>query len=212
MTTIINEVKGKGIVIKGDNIDTDRIIPARFLKELTFEKLGESAFVDERTQFKEKGLIHPLDDPKFCNGSILVVNTNFGCGSSREAAPQALFRYGIRAIIGVSFGDIFFSSSVAIGMPCVYVTEDEAKQIQFLSESGGVEITVNIQDSTVSVGNQSFKCVINDGVKKQFISGTWDALVDLGQHSNEIQKVYHSLPYTSWGAPENKTNQQQKYA
>jgi 3-isopropylmalate/(R)-2-methylmalate dehydratase small subunit len=199
MVSRITEIAGKAITLKGSNIDTDRIIPARFLKELTFDELGKSAFIDDRTQLKEQGLLHPLDEPRFKGASVLVVNVNFGCGSSREAAPQALFRHGIRAIIGVSYGDIFFSSSIAIGMPCVHVANDIAKKIQSLTDQGGVNIEINIKKREILVDKKHlFKCSIDDGVREQLLNGTWDALYDLTQHSDKIEEVYNKLPYTSW--------------
>lgn len=199
MVNKITNVSGQGLVLRGDNIDTDRIIPARFLKELTFDELGKSAFIDDRKQLKEQGKVHPFDKPRFKNSDILVVNVNFGCGSSREAAPQALYRHGIRAIIGVSYGDIFFSSSVAIGMPCVHVTNEIAKEIQDLTDQGSVSVEIDIEKSEITVAGQHvFKCSIDQGVKGQFLNGTWDALYDLNQHSDKIEEVYNKLPYTSW--------------
>lgn len=195
----IKKVTGCGIVVKGDNIDTDRIIPARYLKELTFDALGEGVFIDDRNQLKSKGKFHPFDDAKFKGCSVLVVNTNFGCGSSREAAPQALFRYGIRAVIGVTFGEIFFSSSIAIGLPCVKVSEDVANAIQELTGRGSVLVSVSINDEEIIVDNlHKFKCSINEGIKTRLLSGTWDALADLGLYEQQIKSVYESLPYTSW--------------
>ena len=114
----IDIVKGSGVPVRGNDIDTDRIIPARFLKCVTFEGLGDNAFADDIAGLAAQGKVHPFRDPAYKNGSILVSNQNFGCGSSREHAPQALKRWGIRAIIAESYSEIFFGNCVAIGVPC----------------------------------------------------------------------------------------------
>ncbi len=198
MVNKITKIVGKAITLKGDNVDTDRIIPARFLKALTFTELGDSAFIDDRTQSKISGKLHSFDDPKFKGSSVLVVNDNFGCGSSREAAPQSLHRYGIKAIIGSSFGDIFLSNSVAIGMPCLAVTTEDTEKIQALSNDGGMKVAINIEKQTVEVNNEIFHCSLNKGVKSQFLDGSWDALNELILQSDVVEGLYKKIPYTSW--------------
>ena len=126
----IDRLTGRGMPVRGDDIDTDRIIPARFLRCVSFDGLGEHAFADDRAEAFAAGTPHPCDDPRFDKAEILVVNVNFGCGSSREHAPQALHRAGIKAVIGVSFAEIFFGNSVAIGMPCLQVSAEDASALQ----------------------------------------------------------------------------------
>src|SRR3954468_14662326 len=115
----ISQVAGRALPVPGDNIDTDRIIPARFLKSITFEGLEDHLFEDDRRQLEAEGQVHPVADPKYAGAAIFLVNANFGCGSSREHAPQAIRRGGVRAIVGQSFSEIFFGNSVALGMPCL---------------------------------------------------------------------------------------------
>ncbi len=191
----ITSVSGRAISVRGNDIDTDRIIPARFLKCVTFEALGPHAFEDDRASLKEKGKTHPFDEPKFKGANILLVNKNFGCGSSREHAPQSLKRWGIDAIIGESFAEIFFGNCVSLGIPCATVSSDLAEKIQAAAEanpeanwelnleslslSGPVEISVNISDSTL----------------KQFLKGSWNPMQGLLNAMDLVHSKAASLPY-----------------
>ncbi|MGZ5429507.1 MAG: 3-isopropylmalate dehydratase small subunit, partial [Thermoanaerobaculia bacterium] len=130
----IRRVSGTALPLGGDDIDTDRIIPARFLVSITFEGLGAHAFEDDRKAAKAAGKAHPFDDPRFSGARILLVNRNFGCGSSREHAPQALARAGIKALVGESFSEIFFGNAVAIGLPCVTAPHEAVARLQSLVE------------------------------------------------------------------------------
>ncbi|MEJ2116684.1 MAG: 3-isopropylmalate dehydratase small subunit [Alphaproteobacteria bacterium] len=192
----VSQVSGRAIPLTGNDIDTDRIIPARFLKAITFEGLGENAFADERASAKAEGRVHPLDDPRFAGGAVLLVNKNFGCGSSREHAPQALRRYGIRAVVGESFGEIFAGNCIAVGMPCVTVSAEAMGALQDVAAAEtGSECSVNLETKTITFANQQFPCEINEGARRQFVEGRWDATDVLMQAGDAIGKTAEKVPY-----------------
>jgi 3-isopropylmalate/(R)-2-methylmalate dehydratase small subunit len=186
------------VPLRGHDIDTDRIIPARFLKCVSFEGLEAHAFEDDRKQLAERGHVHPFSNPRFAGARILIVNGNFGCGSSREHAPQALQRWGIRAVVGESFSEIFFGNSVALGMPCVTVSAPDAEALLSGVEADPqAELTVDIGAQTVRLGDQSYSASIPTGAREALTSGTWDATGLLLDDFAQVQKVAQSLPYVS---------------
>ncbi len=149
----IKQISGTAVPVRGNDIDTDRIIPARFLRCVSFEGLGAHAFEDDRAQDAAKGKTHPFDDARFAGSQVLVANSNFGCGSSREHAPQAIYRWGVRAIVAVSYSEIFYGNTVAMGLPCVHVSAVDADTIQTLIEADPkVLVTVDIAANSVTVG------------------------------------------------------------
>jgi len=189
----IKIIKGKCISLIGDDIDTDRIIPARFLKCVTFDSLGSAVFEDDRKDLKGK---HPFDLIINKNSSILIVNSNFGCGSSREHAPQALLRWGIRAIIGESFAEIFYSNCLAIGIPCFTLDKISIKTIQEKSEEGLI-LDIDISEAEARGVDSKFKLVIKSSSKNMFLSGDWDATSTLLNNSKLIEQKITELPYVS---------------
>ena len=191
----ISKIVGKSIVLIGDDIDTDRIIPARFLKCVNFDNLGQSVFEDDRKNLKGK---HPFDLKSNKGSSILIVNSNFGCGSSREHAPQALLRWGIRAIIGESFAEIFYWNCIAIGIPCFTLPKTLVKNIQENKNINNSLCEIDINESTFKSTFFNFDLEIKISSKNMFLSGEWDATSTLLANKKLIEKKINDLPYTKF--------------
>jgi len=197
-TRYIDAIAGRGIPLRGHDIDTDRIIPARFLKCVSFEGLETHAFEDDRKQLAERGQTHPFSDSRYAGARILVVNGNFGCGSSREHAPQALQRWGIRAVVGESFSEIFFGNSVALGMPCLTVSAHDAEALLSAIEANPlVEVSLSVSAQSVEVNGRKYQASIPAGAREAFTAGTWDATGLLLDDFDEVRNVAKSLPYVS---------------
>jgi 3-isopropylmalate/(R)-2-methylmalate dehydratase small subunit len=195
MDARVTRVDGRGAVLRGDDIDTDRIIPARFLRCVTFDGLGEHAFEDDRKQAKGN---HPLDDDRYAGARILVVGRNFGCGSSREHAPQALMRFGFGAFVGESFAEIFFGNCVALGLPAVTLARAELERLMDAVElDPQQELALDLAAGTLTsrVGTQ--KIAMPDGARRQLLEGNWDATAVLLEARDAIQKTAASLPYVA---------------
>ncbi len=189
----VRAISGRAVVVRGTDIDTDRIIPARYLRTVTFDNLGEHAFEDER-----RAGSHPFDDPRCQGAGILVVNKNFGCGSSREHAPQALARWGIRGFVGESFAEIFFGNCVAMGLPCMTASEaDVARLMQAVEENPSLELKIDVEAQTVDVASDSITATLPDGPRGQLVTGTWDALGQLLEAADEIESTAGKLPYVA---------------
>ena len=192
----VQAISGKAIAVTGDDIDTDRIIPARYLRCVTFDGLGEHAFEDDRAQADGQ---HPFDFPQYQDASVLVVNNNFGCGSSREHAPQALAKWGIKTIIGESFAEIFFGNCVAIGVPCVIASPSEIKQLQkSIQENPQAEVSVNLESMQVTSNDLSIAVQMNEGSRQMFLRGTWDNCGQLLDNVANIKTTAAKLPYVDW--------------
>ncbi|MBI4603538.1 MAG: 3-isopropylmalate dehydratase small subunit [Planctomycetes bacterium] len=197
----IETVAGRAIPLRGDDIDTDRIVPARYLRCVTFDGLEEHVFGDDR---KQLGGRHPFDDPRFRGAAVLVVSRNFGCGSSREHAPQGLQRWGIRAIVGESFAEIFFGNCVSLGVPCVTLSEGEVQEIQAAVEADPeAEVRIDLRAREVRlrsarepVRSKAYRASLPDGPRQSFLGGTWDATGLLLQDPARIRAVAAALPYT----------------
>ncbi|MGK7942878.1 MAG: 3-isopropylmalate dehydratase small subunit [Microcystaceae cyanobacterium] len=192
----ITQITGQGIPLKGDDIDTDRIIPARFLRCVTFDGLGEQVFADDRTQAEGK---HPFDLSQYQGANILVVNKNFGCGSSREHAPQALIRWGIKGIIGESFAEIFLGNCIANGVPCVTADNVTVTTLQNLIESDPQgTLTLDLEKMAVNCLDFSGSIEIGAGIRQMLIGGTWDTCGQLTQNTDKIEETAQQLPYLTW--------------
>ena len=187
-----SRINGKCISLVGDDIDTDRIIPARFLKCIDFDSLGTSVFDDDRKTLKGN---HPFDLETNKGSSILIVNSNFGCGSSREHAPQALMRWGIKAIIGESFADIFYSNCIAIGIPCFTLPKESIKEIQQYLDIKNLFLEIDLFESTAKAEKFKFNLEIKETSKKMFLSGEWDATSKLLENMDLIENKLNDLPY-----------------
>ena len=187
-----SRINGKCISLVGDDIDTDRIIPARFLKCIDFDSLGKSVFDDDRKTLKGN---HPFDLETNKGSSILIVNSNFGCGSSREHAPQALMRWGIKAIIGESFADIFYSNCIAIGIPCFTLPKESIKEIQQYLDVKNLFLEIDLFESTAKAEKLKFNLEIKETSKKMFLSGEWDATSKLLENMDLIENKLNDLPY-----------------
>lgn len=191
--SVVARVAGRGIPIRGNDIDTDRIIPARYLRSITFEGLGEYAFEDDR-----KSGSHPFDNPRFQGASILIANANFGCGSSREHAPQALMRWGIQGIIAESFAEIFHGNCTAMGVPCVTARPADVQALMdAVQPDPSQEIAIDLKDKTVTCGDLSIPIQIPEGVRVQLLEGAWDATGMLQEASEVVREVAARLPYIS---------------
>ena len=189
----IEKVEGSACVVRGDDIDTDRIIPARFMKVVTFDDMGRHAFEDARKAAKGK---HPLDDERFSGANILVCGQNFGCGSSREHAPQALMRFGFQAFIGGSFAEIFFGNCTALGLPCVTLGEDDlAKLMDAIELDPQQTVTLDLVGRKIRSRAGEMDAAIPDGVRQQLLEGSWDATRVLLEAGDAIEQTAASLPY-----------------
>ena len=188
----ILQISGKCISLIGDDIYTYRIIPARFLKCINFDALGKSVFEDDRKTLKGK---HPLDLEVNKNASILIVNSNFGCGSSREHAPQALMRWGIKAIIGESFADIFYSNCIAIGIPCLTLAKELIEKIQKNEDDKFLFLEIDLKKSFAKSKDLNLNLEIKESSRKMFLSGQWDATSTLLDNKNLIENKFNQLPY-----------------
>lgn len=194
--SVIKALSGRGIPVPGNDIDTDRIIPARFMKCVTFDDLGQYAFYDAR--FGENGVKkdHSFNNAKFKGASILIVNRNFGCGSSREHAPQSLYRWGIRAIIGESFAEIFHDNCTAIGLPVMTAAREDIENLMaFVKDDPACEIEIDLVNKEAHYGDFSIIIYQPDQTRKALTEGTWDSTAELLSAMDQIKKAAEKIPY-----------------
>jgi 3-isopropylmalate/(R)-2-methylmalate dehydratase small subunit len=192
------KVEGRGIPLPGDDIDTDQIIPARYLREITFEALGKYAFYDTRYDETGKQKPHPLNDSRFHGGTILIVGSNFGCGSSREHAPQSLMRMGIRAFIGESFAEIFSGNCTALGLPAARVSRDDAQAIAGLvTADPKAVVSIDLDAASISVSGRRFSFTMPDSDRRSLLTGEWDTTAVLLSNEKSIRAAAARIPYVS---------------
>ncbi len=193
----ITSVSGTTVVVRGDDIDTDRIIPARFLKCVTFDALGPAAFADDRAELAaDPAGQHPFDRPEHQGAAILLVNRNFGCGSSREHAPQALMRWGIRAVVGESFAEIFHGNCLALGIPCLVAGHDQMLAIQAAAAAAPAEpFQLDVSAARLDGATQSWDLELAAGLRQMLTSGQWDATGQLVANAAALQATVQRLPY-----------------
>ena len=186
----VSEVRGTALPVRGDDIDTDRIIPARFLKSVTFEGLEHHLFEDE--------LDHPVSNPAYRSAQVMLVNANFGCGSSREHAPQAIYRRGIRAVIGQSFSEIFFGNAVALGMPCLAAPRESLESLMAAVEADpSTEIALDLRTMCVTAPGRSYDVTLPSAARDSFLDGSWDATGLLLNDYDAVRAVAARLPYVA---------------
>lgn len=195
-SSVITRVEGRALPLRGDDIDTDRIMPARFLRAVTFEGLERHVFEDDRASWPRARGRHPFDDASYAGASVLVVNRNFGCGSSREHAPQGLLRWGIRACVGESFSEIFFDNALAIGLPCVRVSAEAAVEMQTMVEARPeTTVQVDLAHGAVRVGDWATGASMPGPALEAFLAGSWDATGLLLADPADVDAVARRLPY-----------------
>jgi 3-isopropylmalate/(R)-2-methylmalate dehydratase small subunit len=200
MSEIVKIVKisGTAVPMRGNDIDTDRIIPARYLKEVTFARMGDYPFFDERYDAAGKKKDHPFNDPEYRGAALLFVNKNFGCGSSREHAPQALNRFGIKAIVGESFAAIFAGNCTIMGVPTVTVGEKEIQQLmKSVEENPKTEYTVDLDSKTLTYGNVKISIDLPETYRTALTTGSWDSTALLRANLDQVKQTAAKLPYIS---------------
>jgi 3-isopropylmalate/(R)-2-methylmalate dehydratase small subunit len=194
----ISRVTGRGLPLRGNDIDTDRIIPARFLKSISFEGLETHLFEDDIVQARAQNTGHAIVDPTYDGAVILVVNRNFGCGSSREHAPQAIRRKGFRAVLGESFSEIFFGNSVALGMPCVSGSSADIARLQTtIEQAPETEIDIDIDAQQLRCGDWRMPITLPPAARESFLDGTWDATGLLLDRYEQVEETLQRLPYVN---------------
>jgi len=192
----VDYVEGTGVPIRGNDIDTDQIIPARFMKVVTFDGLGEFAFFDLRFDDDDNEKDHPLNEERFQDANLMVVNNNFGCGSSREHAPQALMRWGIDAIIGEGFAEIFAGNCLALGIPTLTADHETINELQqWVDDHPDGDIEVDVAAETVRFGGKEISVSVDDAQRKALVEGIWDTTALMKANRNAIEETASNLPY-----------------
>jgi len=191
----VQKVSGRAVPIEGDDIDTDRIIPARYMRCVTFDGLGEFLFRDIRQTPEGQSKNHPIDQPKFKGSTILISGMNFGCGSSREHAPQAIVRAGFKAVIAGNFAEIFFGNSTTLGLPCVSAKKEDLQALtQLISAEPNTQVDIDLQKLQVTAGKLSFPVTMKASAQQGLLSGRYDAIADLLVNLPKVKELAARLP------------------
>jgi 3-isopropylmalate/(R)-2-methylmalate dehydratase small subunit len=192
----IERIVGPAVVVRGHDIDTDRILPARFLKAITFDGIEDHLFEDERKESAARGEMHPMADAARRHACVLIVNSNFGCGSSREHAPQAILRRGIQTVLGESFAEIFFTNALTIGLPCVTASRDDIETLMAIADaSPAAKFAIDLAIGRVSADSVVASIQLPAAARDAFVSGTWDATSLLLERYDEVEQAASKLPY-----------------
>jgi 3-isopropylmalate/(R)-2-methylmalate dehydratase small subunit len=192
----ITQITGRGVCVAGNDIDTDRIIPARFLKCVTFDGLGAGLFADDRKAAAASGGVHPLDDPRFRGAAVLLSGANFGCGSSREHAPQAIAKSGFRAVVAESYAEIFFGNSTNLGLPCVSAAREDIQRVAAaVAADPGLELTVDLAALELRYGAGVIRLTMRDSARDALVHGRWDAIAELLEGMPAVEATTARLPY-----------------
>jgi 3-isopropylmalate/(R)-2-methylmalate dehydratase small subunit len=192
----VEQVSGTGVPIRGNDIDTDQIIPARFMKVVTFDGLGQFAFFDQRFDDNDQPKEHPMNEERFRGASVMAVNANFGCGSSREHAPQALKRWGVDALVGESFVEIFAGNCLALGIPTVTADAERIADLQaFVEDNPDTAIDVDVAAETVRYGDQAIDVAVDDAQRTALVDGEWDTTALMRSNAGVVEETVRALPY-----------------
>lgn len=192
----ITHVNGRGVHVAGNDIDTDRIIPARFLKCVTFDGLGAGLFADDRKAAGAAGGVHPLDDPRYGGAAVLLSGANFGCGSSREHAPQAIMKFGFRAVVAESYAEIFFGNATNLGLPCVSATREDIQRVAAaVAAEPALELAVDLVAMQLRYGSAAIPLQMRDSARDALVNGRWDAIAELLEGVPSVEAVSARLPY-----------------
>ena len=192
----ISSVTGRGVFVPGNDIDTDRIIPARFMKCVTFDGLGEFLFYDVRKNADGSDRPHPLNEPRFKGATVLLSGANFGCGSSREHAPQAIQKFGFRAVVAEGFAEIFYGNCATLGLPCAVASrEDIAKIAAAVEKDPQTEITVDVAKQDVRFAGQTVKAAVRESARDALVNGRWDPIGELLEGLPTVKTTAARLPY-----------------
>ena len=192
----VDYVEGTGVPIRGNDIDTDQIIPARFMKVVTFDGLGEFAFFDVRFDDEDNQKDHPMNEERFQDANVMVVNNNFGCGSSREHAPQALMRWGIDALIGEGFAEIFAGNCLALGIPTVTADSETIQDLQdWVEDNPDGEIDIDVAAEEVTYGDRTIDVTVDDAQRKALVEGVWDTTALMKSNAGAVRETARELPY-----------------
>ena len=192
----VDHVEGTAVPVRGNDVDTDQIIPARFMKVVTFDGLGEFAFFDQRFTDDDEMKDHPFNEERYQDAGVMVVNANFGCGSSREHAPQALVRWGIDAIIGESFAEIFAGNCLALGVPTVTANTETIRELQdWVAEHPDAEVEIDVAAETVTYDGRTVDVEVDEAQRKALVEGIWDTTALMKSNTDAIAETAASLPY-----------------